>query len=369
MASDTSCFRNAVAVQCMKDEVEMIEVSFHLRSLSGVESGPHSFGQMMFWYRLHALHPLADVSTDEGRTWTSILELRCRNGPLSPFVHRDNMEELAMEMEPIMITREIVREAEKRADFIEKEMEKVSEVLRHMEDNCGKTVNRQNSQTSSTEDNPTENESESLKSELVEKLKKKRYSKRTKRNKAKLQGVYTERISNHVVDLLYQRDGGNADEIESKLEAVSIEKETTSSHADSGPSSPAEKPTENEEPPTPTHLLARPDIFPMLQASSVPAVNDSSLSGALLTCLRRRMESHAIPAIVAAATASAFDPPPICEQCENVQPLATLLSFMEHVLSEDHLNKIRSTGGDISSHQCNYWLDVVQTGYTSRRPL
>ncbi|GMR44014.1 hypothetical protein PMAYCL1PPCAC_14209, partial [Pristionchus mayeri] len=109
----------------------------------------------------------------------------------------------------------------------------------------------------------------------------------------------------------------------------------------------------------------RPRLFPLLQSSSMS--NDYSAEGSLRQ-LRERLKKG-ISLVAINATWNTFDPQPKCSLCVGVQPLSDLSSFLEHVLSETHINKISSSDGKISAAQCYFWLDILQKGCTARSPV
>ncbi|GMT15460.1 hypothetical protein PFISCL1PPCAC_6757 [Pristionchus fissidentatus] len=315
---------------------------WYRETASAEKSGPFNLSTILEWYESNRILLSSQFSFDDGVNWETIFELRSRNGPSSPFIaRREGKEEtkegcasIAVAREMVAASRAEVEQLETAKDAMEKELREQEEMLEKMK----------------------EMEKELERMRLPKRDKYAQVEGRQLQISAKLLQAKRDTVV-HLPNVIAQ---GAAIPVANIVPQSEVHDSETDESA-------AEEPMQEEVKGTsdvsPSVIVARPIIFPMLQASTM--MNDYSGGEGVLSMLRRKVE-QGIPDIALNATNVLFDPPPMCQLCENPQPLRALPSFLDHVLSPVHIDKISSSGGQISAAQCFYWLEILQKGYTSR---
>ncbi|KAF8360468.1 hypothetical protein PRIPAC_87391 [Pristionchus pacificus] len=275
------------------------------------------------WYNNHLIQLSARFSFDEGRTWDSIVELRRRNGPTFPFITKSETGEaesgwggIAAAKKMLSMERAEVERLERARDELQREVEEQERMLERM-----KEIDKQLDQ---------------LKLQKTDK-----YSQiegRMFKVAARLTDEGRAAQKEPVVGAVHPAERARLSTPESLV-------------VDSGTARVAVTPQR---------------IFPMLQASTLP--NDYHASASILDLLRLQLQNGVRPSILV-ATAAMFAQPPTCLLCPGALPLVNLTSFLKHVLNEEHIGKVTSSGGKISAMQVFYWKSILDGGSIDCKPF
>ncbi|KAF8355714.1 hypothetical protein PRIPAC_97337 [Pristionchus pacificus] len=342
------------------------------------------------WYHGHLILLGARFSFDEGRTWESIIDLRKRNGLTYPFIPKiDGAEEglggIAAARRAIAIERAKVEELERQNEALKAEVEEQENMVERMleiERKLDELKGPKSEKYTQIEGrqfkiaNRGQKENQAAEKKTAGKVGQDKKGKASVEHKKAAVRTFTNTTFTKKEKIVVEKrdEGGKGVAVketvdETKNTAIAIVNEIKKEVNDYEGSHCGI--VEKKESSTIASVVPRlsslpPPLFPMLQTTTMPndyAANDSSIA------LLRSVVEKGIPISSMEATTEMFAQPPTCSLCPDARPLIDLKSFLDHVLHNNHIRSITSSGGKISVGQVFYWKTIVETGSTTRKPV